>query len=206
LVAAVIAVILWLVWLRARRHVGGFLRPQLALDAWALSEITRTETDRLIEQKKIKELYTRLSDTLRRYLGKLYNFPAWDMTTGELFFQLEDIEGEQLSKHVPAYREALTLCRALFDEADMVKFAKYLPEASKCRQAIDKSREIVRLTRYKLEPEPEPADRRGSQGSAPAEQSPPPVPAQAATPKQHSFEPIVTPPAPPVRSESRSEL
>jgi hypothetical protein len=206
LFAAIVAAILWFAWRRARGRVGQLLRPQMALDAWALSEISRTESDRLIEQKKLKELYTRLSDTLRRYLGKLYNFPAWDMTSGELFFQLEDIEGEQLSKHVPAYREAITLCRGLFEEADMVKFAKYLPEPSKCRQAIERAREIVRLTRYKLDPEPEPAERRGSQGSAAGEVQPPPVPLSTSAEQKREpvFRPALT--GSPARSESRSEL
>ena len=193
-VAAVIALIAWIIWRRIRSKVGGMLRPQMALDDWAMAEIARTETDRLIEQKKIKELYTRLADTLRQYYGKVFGFPAWDMTTGELFFHLEDMDSEQPSRNLPAFRDARVRTRELFDEADLVKFAKLIPEQSRCRHAIEKAREIVRLTRYKLEPEEVPQhDDRGQSAPPPppARPVPPPVPRAAdhAEMNTHVFHP-----------------
>jgi hypothetical protein len=86
---------------------------------------------------------------------------------------MQELEHEQAAKHMPAFREARVRIEALLNEADLVKFAKLIPEAPKCRQAMDKAREIVRLTRYKLEPE-EP-EKSGSTNPAPPA-PPPPLP------------------------------
>lgn len=197
----IVAAIAWLVFRRLRGKVGALFRPDVPLDVWALQEIARTESDRLIEQKKTKELYTRLTDTIRRYLGTLHGFPAWDMTSGELFFQLEDRQEYQPGLYAPAYRDALTRMHDLFDEADLVKFAKFLPEPAKCRQAVEKAREIVRLTRYKLDP-PTPGEEgpSGTPTERPVSQpAPPPVP--LAEGHQSAFRPA----PPPLRVESTVE-
>ncbi|MGI8906614.1 MAG: hypothetical protein ACR2IE_09005 [Candidatus Sumerlaeaceae bacterium] len=164
----------WFLWKRMRARVGAMLRPVVPFDEWALSEIARAESDRLIEQKKMKELYTRLTDVIRQYYGNLHQVHALDMTTGELLFHLQDLEYEQPTRYVPAFREARTRTEDLLAEADLVKFAKLIPDQAKCRQAIDTAREIVRLTRYKLEPV-QPDEQNNAVGHPPPPPPPPPI-------------------------------
>jgi hypothetical protein len=197
-VAALVALAAFLIWRRVRGRVGSMFRPPLALDEWALSEIDRLEKDRLIEHKKTKELYTRLSDTVRQYYGKLLRFPSMDMTSGELLFQLEDIESEQRPENVRSFHDARMRTKEMLDEADLVKFAKFIPDPAQSRHAIEKAREVIRLTRYKLQPEPE---QQGSGTSAPPPL--PPAPPAGTAPQAPRQEPETQTfrPAAPVQSQ-----
>ncbi|MCX7020282.1 MAG: hypothetical protein WCK47_02340 [bacterium] len=138
---ALIAVALYWLWSRLRHRVAQIIMPPKRLDEWALDEFEAIERDNLVEHKKIKEYYTRVSDTLRAYLGRLFEFNAMDCTTYELFCKLDDTA---VSKPVS---ERLS---GLFDEADLVKFAKYIPEPPICRRSIDQAREIVRMTAHHI--------------------------------------------------------
>jgi len=177
LAAAVAAALAFFIWSRLRKKIGALIRPEVTPDEWALQQIEACERERLIEHKKLKELYTRLTDTLRHYLGRGYNIKAIDMTTGELLSRLEEAEDEQRPEHRQEFRNARLRLAELLDEADLVKFAQFLPEASRSRQALDKAREVVRLTRYRFAPEPEEANEvEHSQKTPP----PPPVPSRGA--------------------------
>jgi hypothetical protein len=62
-----------------------------------------------------KEYYTRLTETLRKYIEERYGFSAMEMTSSEIIDQLIK-SGDQTM---------LDELRQLFQTADLVKFAKY---------------------------------------------------------------------------------
>ena len=62
-----------------------------------------------------KEYYTKLTDTIRRYIEERYGFSAMEMTSSEIIDRLVQ-QGDQ---------KALDELRGLFQTADLVKFAKY---------------------------------------------------------------------------------
>lgn len=66
-------------------------------------------------QESQKEYYTRLTDTLRKYIEERYGFSAMEMTSTEII--------ERLMKAPDA--KSLDELRMLFQTADLVKFAKY---------------------------------------------------------------------------------
>lgn len=66
-------------------------------------------------QESLKQYYTRLTDTLRRYIEERYGFSAMEMTSTEII--------EHLLKSADA--KSLDELRHLFQTADLVKFAKY---------------------------------------------------------------------------------
>ena len=75
---------------------------------------------RIVKRKMVtsedpKEYYTRLTDTLRKYIEERYGFNAMEMTSSEII--------DQLMKN--ADQESLAELRQLFLTADLVKFAKY---------------------------------------------------------------------------------
>lgn len=183
-IAALLALVVGLfVWRRMRGKFANLIKPPLRPDEWALLRIEELEREKLIEQKKLKELYTRLSEILRQYLGKVYELKAMDMTTGELLTHLEDLEAEEREDQRTSFRTARQYLSELLDEADLVKFAQFLPEQARSRNALEKGREVVRLTRYKLEPPPpEPA------ASAPTQPSQPPSPPPQAAPPRSGYE------------------
>jgi hypothetical protein len=66
-------------------------------------------------QESQKEYYTKLTDTLRRYIEERYGFSAMEMTSSEII--------DRLMKSPDS--KSLDELRMLFQTADLVKFAKY---------------------------------------------------------------------------------
>ncbi len=66
-------------------------------------------------QESQKEYYTKLTDTLRRYIEERYGFSAMEMTSAEIIERLMQAPDSK----------SLEELRQLFSTADLVKFAKY---------------------------------------------------------------------------------
>ena len=69
----------------------------------------------MVTSENQKEYYTKLTDTLRRYIEERYGFSALEMTSSEIIERLVST-GDNSS---------LDELRQLFMTADLVKFAKY---------------------------------------------------------------------------------
>src|SRR5574344_226919 len=81
----------------------------------ALSEIEQIKADRMVTSENAKEYYTRLTDTLRKYIEERFGFSAMEMTSAEIIARLRsDSDQEKVQE--------LTM---LFETADLVKFAKH---------------------------------------------------------------------------------
>ncbi len=81
----------------------------------AMKEIEQIKADKMVSSENSKEYYTKLTDTLRKYIEERYGFNAMEMTSSEII--------DQLMKN--ADQESLAELRQLFLTADLVKFAKY---------------------------------------------------------------------------------
>lgn len=81
----------------------------------AMKEIEQIKADKMVSSENQKEYYTKLTDTLRRYIEERYHFSAMEMTSTEIIERLTQA-GDQKS---------LDELRHLFTTADLVKFAKY---------------------------------------------------------------------------------
>ncbi len=102
----------------------------------ALEELAQLENSGPVGEGRIKEYYSALSDIVRTYLGTVYNIETLDRTTSEIFSQLRGAVKE-LKITMPV--------RELFDNCDLVKFAKYRPEAAECSAELARARTIVNL-------------------------------------------------------------
>ena len=80
-----------------------------------MKEIEQIKADKMVSSENQKEYYTKLTDTLRRYIEERYKFSAMEMTSSEIIERLMQA-GDQKS---------LDELRQLFMTADLVKFAKY---------------------------------------------------------------------------------
>ena len=106
-------------------------------------EIILKELEQLIRkdwltQGLVKVHYSELSEILRRYLSDRYQIAAMEYTTTELIDSLNVLKLEH---------ENIRLVRVLFEECDMVKFAKFIPESHRQKLSIQEAREIVEITR-----------------------------------------------------------
>ena len=81
----------------------------------AMKEIEQIKADRMVASENAKEYYTKLTDTLRKYIEERYGFSAMEMTSSEIIERLT-AAGDQ---------QSLDELRQLFMTADLVKFAKY---------------------------------------------------------------------------------
>lgn len=112
---------LLLLWLyghwRENRPLIQFIRRKRKMPAHevAMQEIERIKSERKWTEENSKEYYTELTDTLRNYIHERYGFNAMEMTSNEIIQRLLEERDE----------EGLRELRALFETADLVKFAKY---------------------------------------------------------------------------------
>ena len=81
----------------------------------AMKEIEQIKADKMVTSENSKEYYTKLTDTLRKYIEERYGFCAMEMTSSEIIEKLVEVQDEG----------ALSELRHLFLTADLVKFAKY---------------------------------------------------------------------------------
>ena len=81
----------------------------------ALQQIEQIKADKMVASEDSKEYYTKLTDTIRKYIEERYGFNAMEMTSSEIIDHLMATQDES----------ALSELRHLFLTADLVKFAKY---------------------------------------------------------------------------------
>ena len=81
----------------------------------AMKEIEQIKADKMVTAENSKEYYTKLTDTLRKYIEERYGFSAMEMTSSEIIERLMATQDQK----------ALDELRQLFTTADLVKFAKY---------------------------------------------------------------------------------
>ncbi|NUP13885.1 MAG: hypothetical protein HOW73_48235 [Polyangiaceae bacterium] len=88
------------------------------------------------------ELFDRVSDTLRKYLGARYGFEGMgleglDTTTDEMLGLLKRVR-----PNVPS----LDLIQQFLAECDLVKFARVVPDIGDCKLAMERAETVVRAT------------------------------------------------------------
>ena len=103
----------------------------------AIEELKALESENLSEQEEFKRYYSRLTDVVRRYLEEEAKIDALESTSEELLAKLE------LRKDAGSLdldRQTLMSLRAVLQNADLVKFAKSMPEkytANEDRKAVE---------------------------------------------------------------------
>ena len=86
----------------------------------ALRELDRIKDEKLWQKDKVKEFYSDVTETLRKYIEDRYEIPAMEQTTDEIlsgFKYRKDLLNDKLFGNLS---QILSL-------ADLVKFAKYKP-------------------------------------------------------------------------------
>ena len=87
----------------------------------AMKEIEQIKADKMQNSENAKEYYTKLTDTLRKYIEDRYGFNAMEMTSSEIIERLEKALTDDTKDSATMKAEL----RQLFTTADLVKFAKY---------------------------------------------------------------------------------
>jgi len=118
LVLGLIGFIIYLVLKKKKK--GYFFKPPQVLPAHvrALSELDKLKTEKIWQQGREKDFYSKLTDVLRTYIYEREGINAMEMTSGEILNEIRkttDIESTYDN------------LKQILSTADLVKFAKYKP-------------------------------------------------------------------------------
>lgn len=116
----------------------------------AIKELKALENETLSEQEEFKHYYSRLTDVVRRYLEEEAKIDALESTSDELLTKLE------LRKDAGSLdldRETLKSLKGVLQNADLVKFAKSMPEIYTANEDRKSVEHVVKETKEAL-PEP----------------------------------------------------
>jgi hypothetical protein len=118
-------------------------KPDIPAHIAAISSLEKLKSQKLWQQGKIKQYHSELTDILRHYMEKRFTINAMEMTSAEIMSAFagkpEDIRAEEI----------LWECLQL---ADLVKFAKHIPESNENEISMEAAFEFVNLTRLREEP------------------------------------------------------
>ena len=152
--ALVLAVAAVLLWRRLRRPRPAAPAPVVAAapprpeHEIAYEELQRLLASGLLERGEVKKFYIALAEIIRRYLGRRFEFDAFECTTWEI---LEVMRSARLSATTQTLlAEFLGLC-------DLVKFAKHLPGREETQGIVERAYHLVDETRRAVPP-PLPAE------------------------------------------------
>ena len=111
----------------------------------AMQQIEQIKAEKMVSAENSKEYYTRLTDTLRKYIEERYGFNAMEMTSSEIIDHLMATQDEN----------ALSELRHLFLTADLVKFAKYSTLINENDANLVNAIDFINQTKLENEPQEE---------------------------------------------------
>jgi hypothetical protein len=145
IIAALVLIILIIIivsWLQKRSQIPTTeTKPQLSpLDEF--KERFRKLTERnLFERGKIKLYFIELTQIIKHFLHRNYDFNAEDFTTYETLQHLKKGEKEPV---------ILNGMEFLFNTADLVKFAKFIPDERVFNEVIKRVNDLILFYRQRL--------------------------------------------------------
>ncbi|MGB0836621.1 MAG: hypothetical protein ACPGRE_00865 [Flavobacteriaceae bacterium] len=107
------------------------IKPAIPPYQLAKQRLEALDKETFIQEGRVKEYYVELTDILRTYIEEQCLLPAKESTTDELLDFLKDFK---MIRSAELSTEWLLKLKGLLQEADLVKFAKLSPEASRLDQ------------------------------------------------------------------------
>lgn len=101
----------------------------------ALDELRRIQSEAIYKRGLVKQYHTEITEALRDFIEKHFNIHTHEQTSRQI---LDGLKFAGLSE-----KSAVRLRKILF-RADMVKFAKLLPETEENKQAVEEAIEFVK--------------------------------------------------------------
>lgn len=156
-VVIVVAVILIIWWFKKRRREPVTVEPALSpLEEFEL-RLKELYGKNLFEKGKMKFFFIELTGIVKSFLHRTYGFSAEDFTTYETLYELKRCE-----KEVPI----IDNMAFLFNTSDLVKFAKFVPDAGVLGEISGKLESTVGIYKQRaaaLEAQEREAQEQGSQ-------------------------------------------
>ncbi|WBL22193.1 BatD family protein [Zunongwangia sp. HRR-M8] len=116
----------------------------------AMKDLEDLDKSTLIENREVKEYYSRLTYAIRRYLDEKVYDGAMESTTTEL---IEYLEIQQKSGVLQLHGKTLDNLKQILQRADLAKFAGSRPDVITAKEDRNKSRMIINDVKSSM-PEP----------------------------------------------------
>lgn len=138
LAALLLAAIAYIIYRRFRKEPDSEAAPVWTAplprpDVEAEAALARLAERKLIENHRIELFFTELTDIMKRYAGRRFDVPYLERTTDEILSDLRD--------------QPVTGLRDILEAADLVKFAKTMPEQDEARSSFALARTLIRTTK-----------------------------------------------------------
>ncbi len=104
----------------------------------AYRALDRLSKENLLADGFYKAYYVKLTEIVKRYLGRRYESDMLEKTTFEINREIPKLD---------ISREVRNRLSEFFNESDLVKFAKYIPTGSQARESLESAYYIVDTTR-----------------------------------------------------------
>lgn len=141
-----------LIYIRVKKHKPIISLPQappIPADTRALQRLEALRQRQLWQQGMVKEYYTEMTDTVREYLEESYNIHSTEMTSDQTI--------DAFRQAPVCTEENASLLGQILRAADMVKFAKSMPQPYQHDMALNQSSLFIKNTAA-LNPGPEASD------------------------------------------------
>ena len=103
----------------------------------ALEALSHLDNSDLLKKREYRLFYIELSEILRKYLGSRFEVNTLDQTTWEI---------DQLLKRIGISSLITDTARDILEEADLVKFAKYVPSFEVPLETLERTRRLIKET------------------------------------------------------------
>jgi hypothetical protein len=141
-VVLIIAVVLIILWIKKRKKKAQVVEKPLLSPLEELElRIKELSEKKLFEKGKIKLFFLELTQILKHFLHRTYHFNAEDFTTYETLYDLKGREKEVLIVNNMEF---------LFNTADLVKFAKFIPDAEVLGEVLKKIEETIAIYKQRI--------------------------------------------------------
>ncbi len=135
LIAAIVYIILRVT---KKQPVFGKPKPADPPHVIALRELGKIKSEKLWQNNKVKQYYTRVTDVLRIYLEQRYQIQAPEQTSDEIL---------QALAQLPLPETFLPQLRDMLSVSDLVKFAKYVPATEENESVVNIVESFVQDTK-----------------------------------------------------------
>jgi len=112
-------------------------KEKISLHQLALRKLDQLDKEELWQKGFVKDYHSKITDIIRDYFEKQFGLPALERTTTESL--------KLLSKH-PSGIKVLDITSQFFNNADLVKFAKFTPLETVNREMMTQAKDIVKKT------------------------------------------------------------
>ncbi len=150
LIAALLIIGFWIYWFVIRKKKEEEEKPTyVALAPYdeAMHKLNELDEKLLWQNNKVKQYYSELTDIIRAYIERELKVPALEKTSDEIIETLNDFYE---ANTINTTKENIKKLKDLFEEADLVKFAKSKPLASEIEEDRKDAEQVV----HNLKPKP----------------------------------------------------